>query len=174
LPHCRSETSNFYFNVGAKILNYKFEVKRRFHGGFTSVARSGLAWLWKSGFQFSFSWWLATSRQPHLRACAIGRASVELFDHIYLLRGCLIPCLPRVPKKATQCVPECCILYFYRRNKTSFFSFHKNYLEKKREKNKRKTRTDNVNHNHRFTDLQMSIVKALTIDHAQTELVQVV
>jgi hypothetical protein len=91
-----------------------------------------------------------------------------------ILRGCLIPCLPRVPKKATQCVPECCILYFYRRNKTSFFSFHKNYLEKKREKNKRKTRTDNVNHNHRFTDLQMSIVKALAIDHAQSELVQVV
>jgi hypothetical protein len=27
LPHCRSETSNFYFNVGAKILNFKFEVK---------------------------------------------------------------------------------------------------------------------------------------------------
>jgi hypothetical protein len=27
LPHCRSETSNFYFNVGAEILNFKFEVK---------------------------------------------------------------------------------------------------------------------------------------------------
>jgi hypothetical protein len=44
----------------------------------------------------------------------------------------------------------------------------------KQKKNKRKTRTDNVNHNHRFTDLQMSIVKALTIDHAQSEVVQVV
>jgi hypothetical protein len=64
-------------------------------------------------------------------------------------------------------------LYFYTRNKTSFFSFHKNQ-KKKRDKNKRKTRTDNVNHNHRFTDLQMSIVKALAIDHAQSELVQVV
>jgi hypothetical protein len=60
-------------------------------------------------------------------------------------------------------------LYFYIRNKTSFFSFHKNWR-----KNERKTRTDNVNHNHRFTDLQMSIVKALAIDHAQSELVQVV
>jgi hypothetical protein len=27
LPHCRSETSNFYFNVGAKMRNFKFEVK---------------------------------------------------------------------------------------------------------------------------------------------------
>jgi hypothetical protein len=27
LPHCRSETSNFYFNVGARILKFKFEVK---------------------------------------------------------------------------------------------------------------------------------------------------
>jgi hypothetical protein len=27
LPHCRSENSNFYFNVGGKILNFKFEVK---------------------------------------------------------------------------------------------------------------------------------------------------
>jgi hypothetical protein len=26
LPHCRSETTNFYFNVGAKIGNFKFEV----------------------------------------------------------------------------------------------------------------------------------------------------
>jgi hypothetical protein len=109
--HCNVILFNFKANLCQR--NHILKVrsfKRRFHGGFTSVARSGLAWLWKSGFQFSFSWWLATSRQPHLRACAIGRASVELFDHIYLLRGCLIPCLPRVPKKATQCVPECCIL----------------------------------------------------------------
>jgi hypothetical protein len=26
LPHCRFEASNFYFNVGAKISNFKFEV----------------------------------------------------------------------------------------------------------------------------------------------------
>jgi hypothetical protein len=51
------------------------ELKRRFHGGFTSVARSASLALEES---FSFSWWLATSRQPRQRACAIERASVEL------------------------------------------------------------------------------------------------
>jgi hypothetical protein len=51
------------------------EVKRRFHGGFTSVARSASLALEESS---SFSWWLATSRQPRQRACAIERASVEL------------------------------------------------------------------------------------------------
>jgi hypothetical protein len=50
-------------------------LKRRFHGGFTSVARSASLALEES---FSFSWWLATSRQPRQRACAIERASVEL------------------------------------------------------------------------------------------------
>jgi hypothetical protein len=98
----------------------------------------------------------------------------------------LLPCLPRVPKKATQCVPECCILrrrmysviiFIFTHVTKLHFSVFTKTREKTREKqkkNKRKTRTDNVNHNHRFTDLQMSIVKALTIDHAQTELVQVV
>jgi hypothetical protein len=50
-------------------------LKGRFHGGFTSVARSASLALEES---FSFSWWLATSRQPRQRACAIERASVEL------------------------------------------------------------------------------------------------
>jgi hypothetical protein len=36
LPHCRSETSNFYFNVGAKIRNFKFEVKFNKFGFFQS------------------------------------------------------------------------------------------------------------------------------------------
>jgi hypothetical protein len=49
--------------------------KRRFHGGFTSVARSASLALEESS---SFSWWLATSRQPRQRACAIERASVKL------------------------------------------------------------------------------------------------
>jgi hypothetical protein len=43
-------------------------IKRRFHGGFTSVARSASLALEESS---SFSWWLATSRQPRQRACAI-------------------------------------------------------------------------------------------------------
>jgi hypothetical protein len=51
------------------------QFKRRFHGGFTSVARSASLALEES---FSFSWWLATSRRPRQRACAIERASVEL------------------------------------------------------------------------------------------------
>jgi hypothetical protein len=56
------------------------------------------------------------------------------FDHI--LRGCLIPCLPRVPKKSdtmctgilhsTQAHVFSDYLYFKTRNKISFFSFHKN------------------------------------------------
>jgi hypothetical protein len=57
----------------------KYHLKRRFHGGFTSVARSASLALEES---FSFSWWLATElathRQPRQRACAIERASVEL------------------------------------------------------------------------------------------------
>jgi hypothetical protein len=36
LPHCRSQTSNFYFNVGAKIRNFKFEVKFNKFGFFHS------------------------------------------------------------------------------------------------------------------------------------------
>jgi hypothetical protein len=58
----------------------KVHLKRRFHGGFTSVARSASLALeeWFLVFWFSFSWWLATSRQPRQRACAIERASVEL------------------------------------------------------------------------------------------------
>jgi hypothetical protein len=38
------------------------------------VARSASLALEESS---SFSWWLATSRQPRQRACAIERASVE-------------------------------------------------------------------------------------------------
>jgi hypothetical protein len=55
-------------------LQHKRSLKRRFHGGFASVARSASLALEES---FSFSWWLATSRQPRQRACAIERASVE-------------------------------------------------------------------------------------------------
>jgi hypothetical protein len=57
----------------ATILDPPF--KRRFHGGFTSVARSASLALEES---FSFSWWLTTSRLPQERAYAIERASVEL------------------------------------------------------------------------------------------------
>jgi exopolysaccharide biosynthesis protein len=64
------------------------------------------------------------------------------------------------------------IFIFTHVTKIHFSVFTK--TREKQKQNKRKTRTDNVNHNHRFTDLQMSIVKALAIDHAQSELVQVV
>jgi hypothetical protein len=64
------------------------------------------------------------------------------------------------------------IFIFTHVTKLHFSVFTK--TREKQKKNKRKTRTDNGNHNHRFTDLQMSIVKALAIDHAQSELVQVV
>jgi hypothetical protein len=59
------------FNIIVK----KIKLKPRFHGGFTSVARSASLALeeW-----FSFPLWLATSRQSRQRACAIERASVEL------------------------------------------------------------------------------------------------
>jgi hypothetical protein len=66
------------------------------------------------------------------------------FDHI--LRGCLIPCLPRVPKKATQCVPEYCILrrrmysviIFILKHVTKFhFSVFTKTREKTREKQKK-------------------------------------
>jgi hypothetical protein len=67
------------------------------------------------------------------------------------------------------------IIFIFTQVTKLHFSVFTKTREKTREKqkeNKRKTRTDNVNHNHRFTDLQMSIVKALAIDHAQSELVQ--
>jgi hypothetical protein len=50
-------------------------IKRRFHDGFTSVARLASVALQEP---FPFSWWLATLRQPRQRASAIVRASVEL------------------------------------------------------------------------------------------------
>jgi hypothetical protein len=102
-----------------------------------------------------------------------------------ILRGCLIPCLPRVPKKATQCVPECCILrrrmysviifIFTHVTKLHFSVFTK--TREKREKNIRKTREkQELIMSITITDLQMSIVivKTLAIDLAQSKLVQVV
>jgi hypothetical protein len=56
----------------------------------------------------------------------------------------------------------------------SVFTKTREKTREKHKKNKSKTRTDNVNHNHRLTDLQIAIVKAMAIDHAQSELVQVV
>jgi hypothetical protein len=61
-------------------LQHKRSLKRRFHGGFASVARSASLALEES---FSFSWWLATSRQPRQRACAIERASVETHQTVF-------------------------------------------------------------------------------------------
>jgi hypothetical protein len=73
-------------SAGSNVLFYY--VKRRFHGSFTSVTRSASLALVES---FSFSWWLATSRQPRQRACATERASVELSHQLISLCSLLFP-----------------------------------------------------------------------------------
>jgi hypothetical protein len=55
---CVSFLSRALVRLGYALVNY---LKRRFHGGFTSVARSASLTLEESS---SFSWWLATSKQP--------------------------------------------------------------------------------------------------------------
>jgi hypothetical protein len=60
--------SHFLTNFLQNLASCQTSLKRRFHGGFTSVARSASLALEES---FTFSWWLATSRQPRQRACAI-------------------------------------------------------------------------------------------------------
>jgi hypothetical protein len=60
------------------------------------------------------------------------------------------------------------IIFIFTHVTKLYFSVFTKTREKTREKQKKN------NHNHRFTDLQMLIVKALAIDHAQSELVQVV
>jgi hypothetical protein len=63
------------------------------------------------------------------------------------------------------------IIFIFTHVTKLYFSVFTKTREKTREKQNKNKKN---NHNHRFTDLQMLIVKALAIDHAQSELVQVV